>query len=98
MRLELVTWIDSIRHVDGWQPVEHYQREAERPLECETAGWVIHENATSIMVAQSRMTGDNGAVTEVIQIPTIAIKSRKDLEETVKKKRAASASAAGAAP
>lgn len=88
MNLELVTWIDSIRHADGWQTVEHYRREAERSLDCETVGWIVHEDDASIMVAQSRMTGDGGCVTEVIQIPKVAIVARLDLGQTVKKAKA----------
>lgn len=76
MSLELVSWIDSIRHADGWQSVDHYKRESERSLSCETVGWIVHENDDSIMVAQSRMTGKDGAVTEVIQIPKVAITER----------------------
>lgn len=82
MNLELVRWIDSIRHPDGWQSLEHYKRESERSLECETVGFVIHEREDSVMLAQSRMIGEGGAVTEVVQIPLGAIRERVILRET----------------
>lgn len=88
MEPELVRWIDSIRYADGWQSLDHYVRESERSLECETVGFVIHEREDSIMVAQSRMTDADGAVTEVIRIPTIAILHRYGLQTS---KRARSA-------
>jgi hypothetical protein len=85
--LQLIRWIDSVRHDDGWQSVEHYKRESERLMECETVGFVIHERADGInedgfvMVAQSRMVGEEGSVTEVIQIPLLAIRERTPLTE-----------------
>lgn len=86
MKLELIRWIDSTRHMSGWQSVDYYVRESEGSMECETVGFIVHERDDSIMVAQSRMI-EGQHVTEVIQIPVIAIQQRQDLGETKKRAR-----------
>lgn len=84
MNMELVHWIDSIRHDHGWQSLDHYARESEKSLECETVGFVIHERDDSIVVASSRMLGEGGCVTEVIQIPLSAVRERVILSKSRK--------------
>src|SRR3989304_664945 len=76
---QCIRWLDSIRHTDGWESIEHYEREAKKTMEGETLGFVIYECDDSVMLAQSRMLGEGGTVTEVIQIPKVAILERKSL-------------------
>jgi hypothetical protein len=83
--MELVRWVDSIRHADGWQSLEHYVRESERSMECETVGFVVHGRDDSLIVASSRMVGAGGAITEVIQIPLVAVLERVPLQEKKRK-------------
>jgi hypothetical protein len=74
-KLLRLTWVDSCAPSDsGWH------REGElnlKELTCETVGWLISEDKTSISVACSVM--ENETLYGVITIPKVAILSRKTI-------------------
>lgn len=75
--IERIRWVDSLRHDEGWRTKQHYVDECKAwRVGCETVGYVFFEDKTSVGVAQSR---NRGSLTDVIQIPKVAITSRKRL-------------------
>jgi hypothetical protein len=69
----VVEWRDSVRMIDGWQPLRRYRRKA-IPSQ-RTAGWLIADRKDYIVVALS--IGD-GTACEAIAIPRGAILSIRE--------------------
>lgn len=84
MRAELIIWEDSQRLDSGWGPLSEYRVAlAEEETLCESLGFVIHESERSIAICQSWSRDrpePRVAVTDIIQIPTSAIRARVPLE------------------
>lgn len=63
-----VQWLDSAT-TPGWQPELHKQMTV--PLMCWTAGYLVHKDSVSLVVAQSCSSEDSkNAFGDVITIPT----------------------------
>jgi len=81
-----VRWVDSVRHEGGWDTGAAYRdRSTEDILQHETLGWIVADFPHSVTVAQARgfeEQTDEGDVnvTEVIQIPRVAIVFLKELD------------------
>lgn len=79
MRPVLVKWLDSRQPLSGWQHLE----DIDPPLACEcmTVGFVVHEDAEIVTLAQS--VGDIGRDTAqacgLMTIPVRCVTSREAL-------------------
>ena len=75
-----VRWIDSHSH-NGWKPAKTYHAEIDDPadnsLECQTVGWLYHERATTVTIAQSQSAEQH--VADLMEIPRAVIREMRVL-------------------
>lgn len=73
MKPELVTWLDSATHEDGWSRIEDIAETVTRRglLRIESVGFVVHETDDALTLAASWFADDEGAPCRVSQPLTI---------------------------
>lgn len=67
-----IEWEDSCSH-SGWQDADDACRDhAAGPMICQSVGWLLHQDAQQLVVAQSR--NEHGQVADRIAIPRVAVR------------------------
>jgi hypothetical protein len=79
MPIALVAWEDS-RSLGGWHTPDQWREQlAEGLIECRSVGYVLHQDETRLVLAQSQ--GRSGEVADCLDIPRSAVRSVRVLEE-----------------
>lgn len=77
-RLVLVTWLDSMRSPDWMGVDEHLRLHHDQRLACSSAGWVLSDGKSALVLASSVHNANNSAA-QVMAIPRQAVLSVVDL-------------------
>ena len=72
----LIDWKDA-NHRSGWKH-DHDEHEV---AQCRTVGWVMRKDDSSVVVAQTRSTDDDGPFADAIAIPTKTITRMRRLKQ-----------------
>jgi len=85
MKLVHLMWIDSCSPTGGgWKSAEGRDAESEKPILCESIGWVVYEDNGAITIAGHISHGkSDGSVNEVngeLTIPKVAIVKRRKVK------------------
>ena len=85
MKLVHLQWIDSCSPANsGWKSVDDRTSESEKPILCESIGWVLFEDAGSITIAghisHGAASGDINEASGEMTIPKVALVKRRKVK------------------
>jgi hypothetical protein len=86
--VEAIAWIDSATHSDGaWLPLSDVVNRVvvQGALRCFSAGYVLHEDETTLTISHSWSPDEQGRpdrVADALTIPKVSIVSRERLADT----------------